>query len=205
MVGDVPRLRDGRKKVLVRLRDQLESPQPPMKRVARRIKRETDWNLGEVIAFRLKSEKWTLMRVIGYHADHGERSAICELLDWIGIEIPAQSAIEQLIVRQGNKKHRVTQFLFQAPRKTADKARIKRTGMTALPTQKPGGYTRAGVAACGSASEDLLRHRLTVFTNHAVCCRLRYRSATFRASIGRCAKGRNRNAGRPPMTTRLRR
>ena len=48
---------------------------------SRWIRSDSQWAVGEVVAFRLLSGKWTLLRTIGHHADKGGRSAICELLD----------------------------------------------------------------------------------------------------------------------------
>jgi hypothetical protein len=126
---------------LSQLREKLLSPPPPPKRVPRTIKSANEWLVGEVIAFRLTSGNWTLMRVIGHHSDKGGRSAICELLDWIGDPIPSAGAVARLSVRYEACPRRISQFLFQEPRKQRDKARVLRTGINSDPAQKPGGYT----------------------------------------------------------------
>ncbi|HSE31027.1 MAG TPA: hypothetical protein VLA93_05585 [Pyrinomonadaceae bacterium] len=60
-----------RERVLAKLRTKLLSPPPPPKAVAKRIKSANEWQIGEVIAFRLMSGRWVLLRVIGHHEDRG--------------------------------------------------------------------------------------------------------------------------------------
>ena len=79
-----PKDRARRAEVLEKARAELLSAQPPAKRIPRSIKEANDWQIGEIIGFRLLSGKWTLLRVIDHHVDKGGRFAICELLDWIG-------------------------------------------------------------------------------------------------------------------------
>jgi hypothetical protein len=137
---DIPKEREKRKLVLQKLREQLLTPPPPPKRIPRRLKSSSDWNVGEVIGYQLKSGNWALMRVVGHHSDKGGRDAVCELLDWTGTELPDSQAISRLVVRYG-QRHRVSQFLFQEPRKKLDHARVRRLGITSAPVQKCGGYT----------------------------------------------------------------
>ncbi|MGA2255884.1 MAG: hypothetical protein ABSG53_14655 [Thermoguttaceae bacterium] len=138
---DVPSDRDKRAKVLNRLKVKLLSPPPLPKRVPRTVKSTNDWLVGEVIAFRLTSGNWTLMRVIGHHSDKGGRFAICELLDWVGDTIPSLEAIKGLSVRTEASPRGISQFFFQEPRKKKDIARVLRTGFNSDPSQKPGEYT----------------------------------------------------------------
>jgi hypothetical protein len=137
---DNPKDRKRRASVLNELREKLLSPPPSPKRVPRTVKSTNEWAVGEVIAFQLTSGKWTLMRVIGHHNDKGGRSAVCELLDWVGDSIPLPKAITKLSVRSEASPRGTSQFLFQEPRKSNDKARILRTGFQSSPTQKPSRY-----------------------------------------------------------------
>jgi hypothetical protein len=138
---DAPKDREKRAKILTQLRGKLLSPPPLPKRVPRTVKSANEWMVGEVVAFRLTSGNWTLMRVIGHHSDKGGRSAICELLDWVGDPIPPIQTITGLPVRSEKFPRRTSQFLFQEPRKQKDKGRVTRTGFSSKPAQKPGGYT----------------------------------------------------------------
>jgi hypothetical protein len=129
--------RGKRAAILEKARTQLLSPQPPPKRVPRRVKAANDWQVGEVIGLRLHSGRWTLIRVIDHHSDKGGRFAVCELLDWAGDQIPPAAAVEQLSLkklippRTGD-----AQFMFPEPRKKQDLARLQRLGMISAPAQK---------------------------------------------------------------------
>jgi len=136
-----PKDRKKRARVLDNLREKLLSPPPPPKRVPRSVRSATMWMVGEVIAFRLASARWALMRVIGHHTDNGGRFAICELLDWVGDTIPSHDVIARLSVRIEQCPRGISQFVFQEPSKKKDKTRILRTGLNCKPAQKPGGYT----------------------------------------------------------------
>jgi hypothetical protein len=133
--------REKRARVLDDLRGKLLAPPPPPKHVPSRVRSANVWMVGEVIAFRLMSARWTLMRVIGHHTDKGGRSAICELLDWVDDRIPSREAVARLSVRIEQCPRAISQFLFQEPRKKKDKARILRIGLNSEPAQRPGGYT----------------------------------------------------------------
>lgn len=139
---DLPGDRKKRKVVLEKVREQLLSPQPAPKRVPRTIREANEWSVGEVIGFRLLSGSWTLMRVIGHHTDKGGRSAVCELLDWAGNELPPAEMITNMSIKCALAPHgHTTQFLFQEPRKKHDIARVLRLGIISTPVQECGGFT----------------------------------------------------------------
>ena len=136
-----PKDRARRAEVLEKARAELLSAQPPAKRIPRSIKEANDWQIGEIIGFRLSSEKWTLLRVIDHHVDKGGRFAICELLDWVGDQFPPQAVIAQLPIRKETVPGGVSQFLFQQPRKKSDQSRVVKIGVTTSPSQTAGGFT----------------------------------------------------------------
>ena len=127
--------------VLAKTRAELLSPQPLAKRIPRTVKEATDWQVGEMIGFRLLSGKWTLFRVIGHHSDKGGRFAICEIIDWVGDQLPSLEMIAELPIRKEMPPHGITQFIFQQPKKKGDQSRVLRIGMTTTPVQNAGGYT----------------------------------------------------------------
>jgi hypothetical protein len=133
--------RKKRAAVLEKVREQLLSPQPPPKRVPRKIKGANDWSVGEVVGLQLKSGPWTLLRVIGHHEDKGGRHAVCELLDWVGEEFPSAVRVAKLPIKREANMHGISQFGFQDPIKSKDQARVKRLGIHSRPAQKCGGYT----------------------------------------------------------------
>ena len=130
-----------RERTLAKLRDKLLAPPPSPKHIPKPVRSATEWTTGEVIAFRLSSNRLALIRVIGHHEDKGGRSAVCELLDWTGESIPSAEEIRQLTVRREAAPRAISQFLFQEPRTKRDKARITRTGVHSVPAQQCGGYT----------------------------------------------------------------
>jgi hypothetical protein len=107
--------------------------------VPRRIKAANDWQIGEVAGLRLQSGKWTLTRTVGHHSDKGGRFAVCEILDWVGDEIPPAAAVSELPhKRPPPPRTAVAQFMLGMPRKKHDQARLLRLGIVSTPAQKPG-------------------------------------------------------------------
>src|SRR5262249_31190008 len=97
------------------------------------------------IGLRLQSGKWTLLRVIDHHSDKGGRFAVCELLDWVGEEIPAADAVAQMSLgKLIPPRTGVAQFMCPEPRKKQDQARLMRLGMVPPPTQKRGSLAVMG-------------------------------------------------------------
>jgi hypothetical protein len=133
--------RKKRAEVLQKVRSQLESPQPAPKRVPRTIKHANDWSVGEVIGFRLLSGKWVLMRVIGHHTDKGGKTAVCELLDWVGDKFPKAKEISAMSFMKEANLRSTSQFIFVEPRKKRDQSRVERLGIITAPAQKRGGYS----------------------------------------------------------------
>ncbi len=89
-----------RRAVLDKLRAQLTSSQPPERRVRKRFRESNDWKTGELIAYRLLSGRFVVLRVIGHNTDKGGTSPICELLDWIGDSRPNESQLKTVEIRR---------------------------------------------------------------------------------------------------------
>lgn len=143
---DLSRWEDGpdrkkREQVLAKLRTKLQSTQPAPKQVAKTIKSFNEWKTGEVIGFRLLSDRWVLLRVIGHHEDRGGKLAVCELLDWTGESLNSLPAVDKLTIRTEAAPRRISQFLFQEPASARDQQRVVRTGIVSKPAQRPDGYT----------------------------------------------------------------
>lgn len=137
---DPPATKSKRAIVLEKLRGELLSQPPEPKRVPRRIKEANDWDIGEMIAFQLNSGRWTLMRVIGHHEDKGGRSAICEIIDWIGDTAFPDEDVTSRPVRCSEQDGSTSQFLFQEPRTKKDQSRIRRLHVKSVPSQTVGGF-----------------------------------------------------------------
>jgi hypothetical protein len=107
---DIPSERKKREKVLEQLHAQLLKPPPSAKRIPKTHKSANEWQIGEIVAFCLLSNRWTLMRVIGHHEDKGGKFAVCQLLDWIGAEIPSKNIIDELAVRYRHGTTEITAY-----------------------------------------------------------------------------------------------
>ena len=135
-----PKDRRKRETVLQKLATNLRSAAPPAARVAKRFIATNDWEVGEVLAYRLASGSWTLFRVIGHHLDKGGRHAVCEPLDWTGPEPPDPAQLPHLTVRPSIGSWNASQFFLGAPRQKKDVIRFIRTGARSAPTQRPGRF-----------------------------------------------------------------
>ena len=81
-----------RQALLAKLRAQLQSRQPAVKRIRKPSKNECPWTVGEVLAYRLCSGKSMLLHVVGEFGP----SPVFALLDWVGKEIPPAERIKDL-------------------------------------------------------------------------------------------------------------
>jgi hypothetical protein len=135
-----PKDRDKRRLVLGKLAETLRSPAPPAKRVTRPFKANNQWEVGEVVAYRLASGRWTAFRVIGHHTDKGGRSAVCEPLEWTGSALPQHGALRLVKLRRPVGSWGITQFLLGEPRRKQDAERLARTGVVSKPHQHVAGF-----------------------------------------------------------------
>lgn len=132
-----PPLLKKRQAVLAKLEAELRSPPPAEKRIPKRFRDHCDWAIGEVIAYRLRSGKWTLFRTIRLDSDKGGSYPICELLDWIGDEIPPRDELATLPSKAG----RWTWFIIgRTSERELPQDRVQRPGIILeLRQQKPPG------------------------------------------------------------------
>lgn len=129
-----PQLLVKRYQVLSKLRVTLTSLQPPQKRIRKRFRDTCEWEVGEIIAYRLVSGNYVLFRVIGYRGDMGGTSPIFEVLDWIGEEIPASEALESVGVKAGRGGE--TQFnIGRVCERELPRDRVVRLGVKLKPEQ----------------------------------------------------------------------
>lgn len=138
--------------VLAKLQVQLTSPQPPEKRIPKRYRNTCDWDVGEVISYRLLPGNPFLFRVIGFHVDDGGTSPVCEMLDWSGAEVPSEAVVRGL-------KGKGPQFMLdRLKEKELPIERVTRLGVKTESNHKPGGYT----VLLWSHLDQQLRHVLSV-------------------------------------------
>src|SRR3989344_1312494 len=94
-----PKDKAKRAAVLQKLKEQLLSPQPPVKKVPKTFRENTPYEVGDVLRYRTTNDKYVLFRVIGHHDDIGGHYPICELLDWIGTNAEiSEKEINQLSI-----------------------------------------------------------------------------------------------------------
>jgi hypothetical protein len=89
-----------RRQVLVKLRQQLELPPSPPKKIRKTYKSTCEWEVGEIIAYRLGSGRLTLLRILGLNQDKGGVSPIVDFLDCVGEVLPPAATLENLPARR---------------------------------------------------------------------------------------------------------
>lgn len=131
-----------RKAVLEKVAEQLRSPAPPARKVPRRHREASSWNVGEVCALQLASGSWTLLRVIGHAEDKAGRYAIVEFLNWVGTTIPSPREVDEMDFRVARPPHQhISQFFLLLPRRKKDQARLRELGFQSRPRQTVGGFS----------------------------------------------------------------
>lgn len=127
-----------RQLVLQKLRAQLLSPQPPEKHFRKRFRDTNEWETGDLIAYRLLSAKFVILRVIGHHVDKGGKFPICEVLDWTGNEIPDQHFLGKLQIRKSKAEWKRWQFMLgRTVAKHRPDNRLTILGINSKPAQTP--------------------------------------------------------------------
>jgi hypothetical protein len=101
-----PKDRTKRKAALDKLRAQILSPQAAEKKVTRRKLCESHWSEGDLFAYRVMDGRLILFRVIGNFEDKGGKYPVCELLDWIGEDIPGKDVLGTLEVKRSRSDHK---------------------------------------------------------------------------------------------------
>jgi hypothetical protein len=126
-----------RKAVLEKLRAQLISPHPPEKRIPRRFRDWNSWAVGDLIAYRLLSGRFIIWRVIGHHTDRGGTSPVCELLDWVGADVPSRLRLRLLRIRKSNRVPPITQLMVgRATEKERPDGRLQHLEINHRPSQR---------------------------------------------------------------------
>ncbi|MCI0744706.1 MAG: DUF4259 domain-containing protein [Verrucomicrobia subdivision 3 bacterium] len=132
--------REKRRKVLERLRAQLQSEQPKPRVIPKRFRDSCDWEIGELIAYTTLSNDKVLFRVIGFHVDNGGKSPICELLDWKGREIPNEKDLRSVGIKK--REHAggallISQFIIgRVIERELPANRVQRVGIRLRPAQQ---------------------------------------------------------------------
>jgi hypothetical protein len=147
-----PALLRARRKELSKVVALLNSPQRNPSRVRKRFQNSCDWEPGDLIAFRLRSGRNVIFRVIGHWTDTGGTSPVVEVLDWCGLDIPEAAALQNLEIRSiGNDvphgleqwiAPRRSQFMIgEVSRRRIPDDRISRLRVKLTPSQEVGGFS----------------------------------------------------------------
>jgi hypothetical protein len=119
-----------RRKVLDEAKRKLESPQPPERKIKKRVLATCDWERGELIAYRLKSGDYVVLRMLDKHVDMGGAYPDCELLDWRGTELPLQGLPDTIPVRDLVDYGKGRRFMILPTGKREVKDRVMRLNAT---------------------------------------------------------------------------
>lgn len=144
--GDRTALRK-RSAVLERLRTQLTSPQPKQTKIRKPFRSTTDWERGELIAYKLQSGKWIMFRVLGVTGDKGGDYPVCEIFDWVGDSPPDVSQLRGVQVRRCigvHEREKPQLAIGKASAKEYPEDRITRLHIKIEPEQQiglPRGFT----------------------------------------------------------------
>lgn len=132
------RLTHKRAIVLGKLKQQILSAQPPEKKIPKRFRDSCDWKIGEYIGYRLKSGRWIVFRVTGYHTDKGGVSPTLELLRFVGDEIPKPKQLNTLSVWKWEDPPERSQLtLGRSNEEELPIDRVKRLGLKGRPELRP--------------------------------------------------------------------
>jgi len=132
---EAPQLINKRQAVLTELRRTLSSPQPSQKKIRKRFRNTCEWEIGEIIGYRLLSGAFAMFRVIDYFVDLGGTSPIFEVLNWSGQDIPAREELQTVGIKVG--KEGATQMTVgRVSNRELPRERILRLGIKLNPEQK---------------------------------------------------------------------
>jgi hypothetical protein len=106
-----------RRAALGKLRNQLQSPQPPIRKLQKTPQNDCPWAVGEVIAFRLACGKSLLLHLVAKHNTSKEGCLpIFALLDWVGKRVPSVERIKKLPLKAW--RGGTAPYLFAVMRRT---------------------------------------------------------------------------------------
>lgn len=96
---DQPGLRLKRGKILEDLKHRLLGPQRKPKKITPTVRHFNAWEIGDILAYRLRSGRLALFRVAGHHEDKGGKHAWVEVLQGVYTTLPGEFTIAHLPAR----------------------------------------------------------------------------------------------------------
>jgi len=138
--ADNVQLQGQRQEVLASLATRLRSSNRRTKKTTRKkAPPKCDWNKGDVFAYRLQSGLSILLRVVVIHRSWVQELPVCELLDWIGTDVPKPDVVSLLPIRR-NKRY-ASESMFYFPMTKRHLARCHSLNLQLEPTMRDdGGY-----------------------------------------------------------------
>lgn len=137
--GDAKVLKQ-RQAILAKFRDQIQSPQPAIKRIRKRPRTECPWSVGEVLAYRLRSGKSVLFHVVGEFGP----SPVFAMLEWVSKELPSTDRIKELPLKACHRETTIPYLVAVMSRNKKDLPadRIVQLSIRRKPHQRriTGGY-----------------------------------------------------------------
>jgi hypothetical protein len=131
-----------RKAVLEKLREQIMTPQPAEKKVARRVPAECHLKRGDLLVYRLVSGARIIFRVIDRHLDQGGTYPVCEILDWTRSDVPVKADLKEVRISHSNRpdyKHTITELMICGLDEKSP--RVEKLNFRLKPAQKGAGAT----------------------------------------------------------------
>lgn len=107
------------REVLAALADRLKSTNlsPRTVRLRKTLPPRCDWQLGEVVAYRLTDGRFILLRIVTVDRGRFDDRVVCELLDWISRDLPTMDVVVSLPVRLNCRYASESLFHFPMTRK----------------------------------------------------------------------------------------
>lgn len=94
------KLKKKRETVLLKLKQQLNLPQPVAKKIPKRFVADTTFKAGDAISYQLASADYIILKVIDIIEEWiGDRYPLFEICDWYGKVIPSKDEISKLSIK----------------------------------------------------------------------------------------------------------
>jgi hypothetical protein len=131
-----------RRAVLEKLRLQLLSPQPPVKKFRKPRPDSSPWEVGDVLAYRLRSRRHVLLHIVNPgNGSLAGNPPIFALLDWIGATPPDAAAIKRLALKTNPTGSGPYEFMTVGPKSKDLAERLISLGVHRKPhRQVTGGF-----------------------------------------------------------------
>ena len=124
--ADDAKLLGQRQKTLASLAKRLKSSNsnPKTIRPKKKLPPKCEWDKGDVLAYQLQSGQFILLRVVAVERNWVQELPVCELLDWVGNEVPKIDIVSRLPIRRNNRYASESMFHFPMIKKHLSQCRL---------------------------------------------------------------------------------